>query len=241
MKYVHAANAALALVVVGGIGIAYYNRPDAPPVPVSAPGAATPAPAPQIAPPAAPAVLYGDRVMVRLYRGWTGKFADHATDRFALEAKRLCGIRFYVDSGQEWDEAAFRKGSLTMRAEKVVFVGTSLGGFRAREHSQRWSYDGSGAPVRLLLIDPVPWTNPIPKVVGNDYVLWVNTAPAVFGGGIPAGVNSKLDPKTGKPVDPQRFRPSFSTHGILIHSPTTRQEVAEEICRGVTHPNKRPK
>jgi hypothetical protein len=236
MKYTHAANAALALVVVGGIGLAYYARPNTPaPAVVNIPRAApAPAPAPVVV---ADTRLYGDEVMVRAFRGWTGRFADWATDDFVLDAKKLCGARFYPSSGQDWDEAAFRKGSLTMRAKKVVFLGTSLGGFRAREHAQRWSYDGSGAPVRLLMVDPVPWTRPIPKVVGDDYVLWVNTNPIrIFGGGVPEGTKTGPDGTRS-----QNYRPSFSEHGILIHSATTRREVAEEICRGVTHPNQRPK
>ena len=174
--------------------------------------------------------LYGDQVMVRAYRGMGGRLTDHATWYFAADAKQLCGVRFWVESGQQTDKAAFRPGSLTQQARFVVFVGTSLGGFKAREHAEHY-----GKPARLLLIDTVPWTRPIPKNVGKDHVVWRNTLASFFGvalgGGKPQGTIS----------DKQHDRPAFNTHGLLIHSAQTRKEVAQEICRGITHPNKRGK
>jgi hypothetical protein len=173
--------------------------------------------------------LYGDQVMVRAYRGMGGQLTDHATWNFAYDAKKLCGVRFYVESGQQTDKAAFRPGSLTQRARFVVFVGTSLGGYKAREHAEAF-----GKPVRLLLVDTVPWTKPIPKNVGADHVVWRNTLAlygAALGGGRPQGTIN----------DKQHDRPDFTTHGLMIHRQQTRKEVAAEICRGITHPNKRPK
>jgi hypothetical protein len=178
-----------------------------------------------------PAILYGDEVFVLARRGMGGKLTDHATWNFAADARKLCGIRFAVESGQNWSEWLFKPTHRAHRARLVVFVGTSLGGFVAREHAQRWSYDGNGSRVRLLLIDTVPWTNPIPKNVGADHVVWRNVLQVDLGGGLPDGT---ID-------DEQHDRTSLLPHALLIHSPQTRKEVAQEICRGITHPNKRPK
>jgi hypothetical protein len=175
--------------------------------------------------------LFGDEVFVLARRGWGGKLTDHATANFAADASKLCGIRFEVASGQAWSEWLFKPTHRAMKARKIVLVGTSLGGFVAREHAQRWSYDGNGAPVRLLLVDPVPWTNPIPKNVGADHVVWRNTAPFQLGGGRPEGTIQ----------DAQHDRPAFQSHGYRIHNAQTRKEVAEEICRGITHPRERKK
>ncbi|MGD9729566.1 MAG: hypothetical protein AB7R40_23625 [Nitrospiraceae bacterium] len=180
-----------------------------------------------------PNIIYGDEVFVLARRGMGGKSTDHATWYFAADARKLCGIRFEVESRSTapnpWSEWIFRKTHRAQRARLVVFVGTSLGGLRATEHAIRWQKDGGGQPVRLLLIDTVPWTPAIPKNVGKDHVVWRNTVPLQFGGGRPEGT---ID-------DPQHDRPRFLTHGILIHSPQTRKEVVTEICRGITHPSKR--
>ena len=178
--------------------------------------------------------LYGDQVFVLARRGMGGKLTDRATYGFALEARKQCGIRFAVESGsatQPWSEWIFKKTHRAQRARLVVFVGTSLGGLRATEHAIRWQKDGGGQPARLLLVDTVPWTPAIPKNVGADHVVWRNTVPFQLGGGRPDGTIN----------DPQHDRPRFLTHGVLIHAQQTHKEVVEEICRGITHPNKRGK
>lgn len=162
-------------------------------------------------------VIYGDEVRVRLYRGMGGKLTDHATYGFGEAARKKCGVRFYVESGQQTDKGAFSK--FVREGKLVIFVGTSLGGYKAREHAAAFGPQHA----RLLLIDPVPWTKPIPKNVGNDHVVWRNTAPFQLGGGKPQGTVND--------------RPSFATHGWLIHRKQTHDEVVTEICRGVT---KRP-
>lgn len=182
-----------------------------------------------------PKVIYGDEVFVLARRGMGGQLTDHATWYFAADARKLCGIRFAIESGsatQPWSEWLFKnKNHRAYRARLLVFVGTSLGGLRATEHAIRWGKEGNGSRVRLLLVDTVPWTPAIPKNVGSDHVVWRNTVPFQLGGGRPSGTIN----------DAQHDRPRFLTHGILIHSPQTRKEVAEEICRGITHPDKRRK
>jgi hypothetical protein len=184
-----------------------------------------------------PAPLYGDEVFVLARRGMGGKFTDHATWNFAADARALCGIRFEVESkstNDVWSEWIFKKTHRAQRARLVVMVGTSLGGLRTTEHAERWKKDGGGQPVRLLLVDTVPWTGPIPSNVGKDHVVWRNRYASDLriglGGGRPKGTIA----------DAQHDRARWLTHGVLIHSPQTRKEVAEEICRGITHPSKRP-
>lgn len=166
-------------------------------------------------------VIYGDEVRVRLYRGMGGKLTDHATYGFGEAARKRCGVRFYVESGQQTDKGAF--GSFVRGGKLVIFVGTSLGGYKAREHAAAFGPQHA----RLLLVDTVPWTKPIPANVGKDHVVWRNTAPFQLGGGRPLGT---ID-------DAQHDRPSFATHGWIIHRQQTHDEVVTEICRGVT---KRP-
>lgn len=179
-------------------------------------------------------VIYGDEVFVYARRGMGGQATDRATYGFALEARKQCGIRFNVESRattQAYSEWLFRKTHRAHEAKLVVFLGTSLGGLRATENAIRWGKEVPNAKARLLLVDTVPWTPPIPKYIGADHVVWRNTALLQLGGGRPQGTIN----------DKQHDRPVLATHGWTIHRPQTHKEVVQEICRGITHPNKRPK
>jgi len=166
-----------------------------------------------------PEVLYGDEVRVRLYRGLGGRAFDHATDNFGFAAHKQCGVRFYVEGQSGTDEAAL-KSPVIRNAKKVIFVGTSMGGKKARDMAEAMK-----RPVDLLLVDTVPWTGPIPPNVKNQ-VTWRNTWPFQLGGGKPKGTKDD--------------RPRAGTHGGVIHALRTHEEVVDEICKGVVHPNKRP-
>jgi hypothetical protein len=163
-----------------------------------------------------PEVIYGDEVRVRLYRGLTGRFADHATDQFGLSARKLCGIRYYVEGQAGTDNYALTSPSIR-DAKKLIFVGTSMGGKKARDMAEAVK-----RPVDLLLVDTVPWTEPIPANVKNQ-VTWRNTWPFQLGGGKPRGTKDD--------------RPRAGTHGYVIHAQQTHDEVVAEICKGIT---KRP-
>lgn len=180
-----------------------------------------------------PAPVYGDEVFVLGRRGMGGKFTDHATYGFAEDAAKTCGVRFMVESGsttQPYSEWLFKKTHRAHKAKLVVFVGTSLGGLRATENAIRWKKEVPDAKARLLLVDTVPWTPAIPSYIGADHVVWHNRFASELGiglgGGIPKGT-----------VNP---RGRWLTHGAMIHAPQTHKEVVEEICRGITHPAKRP-
>jgi hypothetical protein len=184
-----------------------------------------------------PAPLYGDEVFVLGRRGMGGQITDHATYGFADEARKVCGIRFYVESGSTttpYSEWLFKKTHRAHQARLIVMVGTSLGGLRVTENAIRWQRDGSGAPVRLLLVDTVPWTPAIPKNVGKDHVVWANKYASELGIGLGGGIPE------GTIRDAHHLRGRWLTHGLLIHSPQTKAEVVAEICRGITHPSKRP-
>lgn len=168
-------------------------------------------------------IIYGDEVRVRLYRGLGGRLFDRATDRFGLDANKLCGVRYYVESQNGMDTAALKPNSAVRNAKFVVFVGTSMGGEKARDMAAALSPKKS----RLLFVDTVPWTQPIPKSVGADHVVWRGIGP--LGKGRPEGTIN----------DKQHDRPRFLTHGAIIHSAQTREEVVTEICRGITHPKHR--
>lgn len=181
----------------------------------------------------APPVIYGDEVFVLARRGMGGQATDRATYGFALAANKQCGVRFVVESGsttQPYSEWLFRKTHRAHQAKLVVFLGTSLGGLRATENAIRWGKEVPNAKARLLLVDTVPWTPAIPKYIGADHVVWRNTMPFQLGGGRPIGTIASA----------HHDRPDFATHGWMIHRPQTRAEVAQEICRGITHPSKRP-
>lgn len=165
--------------------------------------------------PAPPEVIYGDEVRVRLYRGLGGRVFDHATDNFGLQARKRCGIRYYVESQQGMDTAALAPDSAVRNAKKVIFVGTSMGGEKARDMAAAFS----PKKVDLLLVDTVPWTKPIPKNVQNQ-VTWRNTWIGQLGGGKPAGTKDD--------------RPRGGTHGGVIHAQQTHDEVVAEICKGIT-------
>lgn len=176
--------------------------------------------------PKPPEIIYGDEVFVLARRGMGGQFTDRATYGFAADARKECGIRFVVESGsttQPYSEWLFKKSHRAHSAKLVVFVGTSLGGLRATENAIRWQKEVPNGRARLLLIDTVPWTPAIPKNVGKDHVVWRNTAPFQLGGGRPEGTIN----------DKQHDRPRFLTHGMLIHSQQTHDEVVAEICKGV--------
>ena len=183
--------------------------------------------------PKPPEVIYGDEVFVLARRGMGGQVTDHATYGFAAEARKECGIRFVVESGsttQPYSEWLFKKTHRAHKAKLVVFVGTSLGGLRATENAIRWGKEVPNAKARLLLVDTVPWTPAIPKYIGADHVVWRNTAPFQLGGGRPQGTIA----------DKQHDRPDYTTNGWMIHRPQTHAEVVKEICKGITHPSKRP-
>lgn len=165
-----------------------------------------------------PPVIYGDEVRVRLYRGLTGRLNDHATDVFGLSARKTCGIRYYVEGQAGMDRAALAPNSAVRNAKKVILVGTSAGGRKARDMAEALAPKA----VDLLLVDTVPWTKPVPKNVENQ-VTWRNTWLFQLGG--------------GKPLGTKDDRPRGGTHGGVIHAQQTHDEVVAEICRGVT---KRP-
>lgn len=160
-------------------------------------------------------VVYGDEVRVRLYRGLTGRALDRATDNFGLQARKRCGVRYYVEGQAGTDSAALAPNSAVRTAKKVILVGTSMGGKKARDMAEALAPQ----KVDLLLVDTVPWTGPIPKNVQNQ-VTWRNTWPFQLGGGKPAGTKDD--------------RPRGGTHGGVIHAQQTMNEVVAAICKGVT-------
>jgi hypothetical protein len=168
----------------------------------------------------APDVIFGDEVRVRLYRGLGGRAFDRATDNFGLEARKRCGVRYYVAGQAGTDTSALAANSAVRKAKKVVLVGTSMGGKKARDTAEALAPQ----KVDLLLVDTVPWTGAIPANVVNQ-VTWRNTWPFQLGGGKPQGTKDD--------------RPRAGTHGGVIHALRTHEEVVDEICRGITHPSKR--
>jgi hypothetical protein len=176
-----------------------------------------------IAPSPPAGVIYGDEVRVRLYRGLGGRLFDRATDGFGLAAHKQCGVRYYVEGQGGMDNAALKANGAVRNAKFVVFVGTSMGGEKARDMAAAIS----PKKARVLFVDTVPWTQPIPKNVGSDHVVWRGIGP--LGRGRPAGTIN----------DKQHDRPRNLTHGAIIHSAQTHSEVVTEICRGITHPKHR--
>jgi hypothetical protein len=148
--------------------------------------------------------------VVRLYRGLGGALFSSTIDDIAADAQAKCNADVMI-MGWRWNDSP-------PPSTRLIIGGASMGGRRAVQTT----IAVSPRHVDLLLtIDPVPWTEPVPKNVGR-HINWRNTRQGELGGGKPQG--TKID------------IPVNNTHIGTIAS--SRSRAVKEICALASRPKK---